>query len=168
MPPVVFGMNDVYDYNSDIRNPRKMASGLEGGVLSPAYHQSVRLAAFISTVLILLASVSTCRPQNVFATTILVIIAWQYSALPLRLKEIPLLDSLSNGVIVFISWFVGYSFGGGSLSNAPGKGYILALCSAGVHALGAATDVDSDVAAGQMTIATFLGPRPATMFSALA
>jgi len=165
---VVFGMNDVYDYDSDVLNPRKIASGLEGGALLPTYHPAVRLAAYLSTTLILLTSLSTLRPQNVVATTLLVLLGWQYSASPLRLKEVPLLDSLSNGSIVFLSWFVGYSFGDGSLSNAPGKGYTLALCTAGVHALGAVMDVDSDAAARQRTIATFLGSRPAAIFGALA
>lgn len=152
-------MNDVYDYDSDIRNPRKAASGLEGGVLAPEYHSSVRQAAQVSTAIIFLTSLTTLRPQNIISTTLLVLLSWQYSASPLRLKEIPVLDSMSNGLIVLFTWFVGYTSGRGSFSNAPNKGYILALCTAGVHALGAVMDVESDIAAGQRTIATFFGPR---------
>ncbi|KAF8584016.1 hypothetical protein K439DRAFT_1347120 [Ramaria rubella] len=104
---IIFGINDVYDYDSDIKNPRKIASGLEGGILSPAYHSSVRRAAYFSTVLILLTSLSTLRYQNAVATSLLVLIGWQYSAPPLRLKdsEIPIVDSFSNGMnIVFLAW----------------------------------------------------------------
>ncbi|KAF8586389.1 hypothetical protein K439DRAFT_1631823 [Ramaria rubella] len=93
---IIFEINDVYDYDSDIKNPRQIASRLEGGILSPVYHSSVRRAAYFSTVLVLLTSLSTLRYQNAVATSFLVLLGWQYSAPPLRLKEIPIVDSFSN------------------------------------------------------------------------
>ncbi|KAF8576605.1 hypothetical protein K439DRAFT_1300671, partial [Ramaria rubella] len=100
---IIFGINDVYHYDSDIKNPPKIASGHEGRILSLVYHSSVRRAAYISTVLILLTSLSTLRYQKAVATSLLVLIGWQYSAPPLRLKEIPIVDSFSNGMIVFLA-----------------------------------------------------------------
>lgn len=160
-------MNDVYDYLSDIKNPRKLKSGLEGNVLSPVYHTSVRLAAYLSTALIFFISIVTLKAQNVFATFLLVFLGWQYSTPPLRLKEVPLLDSCSNGLIVFLAWLVGYTFGRGTLSSIPNNVIMLPLCTAGVHALGAVVDVESDMAAGQTTIATFFGPHVATLFGSI-
>lgn len=156
----------MYDYHSDVTNSRKLGSGLEGAVLYPAYHPSVRLAAYISTVFIVCTSLLTLRFQNVSATSLLVFLGWQYSAPPLRLKEAPLLDSCSNGLIVLLAWLVGYTFGNGKLSNIPDKAFILSLCTTGVHALGAAVDIESDSAAGQVTIATFYGQRSAAAFGA--
>ncbi|KAF8586380.1 hypothetical protein K439DRAFT_1341134 [Ramaria rubella] len=164
---IIFGINDVYDHDSDIKNPRKIASGLEGGILSPVYHSSVRRAAYFSTVLILLTSLSTLRYQNAVATSLLVLLGWQYSAPPSRLKEIPIVDSFSNGMIVFLAWLIGYSFGHGRFSNVPEKGVILSMCTAGIHALGAVVDVNSDIAAGQKTIATFFGQRFAALVGVL-
>ncbi|OBZ75003.1 Lycopene elongase [Grifola frondosa] len=165
---VVFGINDVYDYASDVRNPRKTADGLEGTVLSPEYHSHVIKAAWISTFVIFLSSLLTRRVQNICATTLLLFLSWQYSAPPLRLKEFPVMDSLSNGCIIFLAWFMGYSSMGGVIVRAPSKGYVLSLCTAGVHALGAVVDAEFDAAAGQRTIATALGRRPAALLAALA
>ncbi|KAF8527314.1 hypothetical protein JB92DRAFT_2866833 [Gautieria morchelliformis] len=159
-------MNDVYDYHSDIINTRKLKSGLEGGVLFPVYHTSVRSAAYLSTGLIFFTSLLSLKPQNVLSTSLLIILGWQYSAPPLRLKETPFLDSCSNGLIVFLAWLVGYTFGRGRLSSIPDKAFVLSLCTAGVHALGAVVDVESDTAAGQTTIATFFGHRFAAAYGA--
>ena len=160
-------MNDVYDYDSDIINPRKIKSGLEGSVLSPVYHTTVRFAAYVSTVLIFLISLLTRKAQNMFVTTVVIFGGWQYSAPPLRLKEIPLLDSCSNGLGIFFGWLIGYTFGRGRLSDIPGdKVFVLSLCTAGMHALAAAVDVEPDNVAGQTTIATFFGCRFAAVFAA--
>jgi 4-hydroxybenzoate polyprenyltransferase len=161
---VVFGMNDVYDYESDLVNPRKLASNLEGDVLPPDQHSTVRMAACASTIFIICISLITFNLQSFLSTALLVFLGWQYSAPPFRLKEIPVVDSLSNGAIVFLAWFIGYSSGRGKLRTLPDKGIILSLCTAGIHALGAVVDVESDIAAGQMTIATFFGSRTAAIF----
>lgn len=178
MPTVVFGVNDVYDYASDLRNPRKQGQSLEGGVLNPAHHRFVLSAARVATLLIFLCSfisrTSSSRNhwQGPLLTTLLLVLSWQYSSPPLRLKERPLLDSISNGVIVWLCWARGYSdsglplFGPDVIDSAT-KGWLLAFCTAGVHALGAAADVEADVAAGQRTIATAFGKRFAAAFSAV-
>ncbi|KDQ14643.1 hypothetical protein BOTBODRAFT_109705 [Botryobasidium botryosum FD-172 SS1] len=163
---IVFGLNDVYDYETDTRNPRKV-DGEDIAVLPPVYHQGVQRAAWISSVVVMAASLGTRRIENILATSALVLLGWQYSAPPIRFKDIPILDSLSNGTIVFLSWLVGFSFGGESIFSTPPKGYMLLLCGAGLHALGAVMDADSDAAAGQRTIATYLGARRATIFATL-
>lgn len=123
--------------------------------------------ATVSTVFILLVSLITRNSQNLVACVFLVFLGWQYSAPPLRLKEAPVLDSLSNGTIVFLAWFAGFSLGGNGIRDAPGKGYMLSLCTAGVHALAAIPDIEADVAAGQNTIAVAFGKRPTALFAAL-
>ncbi|KAF8894602.1 hypothetical protein BD779DRAFT_1669082 [Infundibulicybe gibba] len=146
---IVFGINDIYDYESDIRNPRKLVNGLEGGVLAPEDHKLVLLAAYGSTLFIILLAIINQHRYNIIAVVAMVTLGWQYSSPPLRLKEAPVLDSLSNGLIVFLAWLM------------------LALCATGIHALGAATDADVDRIAGQRTIAVALGTRAATAFAAL-
>lgn len=78
-----------------------------------------------------------------------------------------MLDSLSNGLIVFLAWFCGFSFSGLGLSQAPSKGFMLSLCTTAIHALGAVIDVEADTAAGQRTIATALGQRTTAIFCAI-
>ncbi|KAG9014774.1 hypothetical protein FRB94_010621 [Tulasnella sp. JGI-2019a] len=165
---IVFGMNDVYDYDSDLLNPRKAQGSLEGAILNPVYHRDVRIVAWVSTALILGCSLLAQQRDNFIATACLVCLGWQYSATPLRLKEVPILDSISNGLIVLLGSFVGFSHGGASVFDAPRKQYTMALVCSGVHALGAVVDVDADVAAGQRTIATYLGRRSTVIFAASA
>ncbi|RPD60809.1 hypothetical protein L227DRAFT_610902 [Lentinus tigrinus ALCF2SS1-6] len=165
---IVFGMNDVYDYETDIRNPRKTVDGLEGTILDPSYHVTVITSAWIATALILATSLSMVRRQNAVVVAMLLVLSWQYSAPPFRLKEQPILDSLSNGAIIDFVYLAGYTAGGGSLDRRmlTLKGHILGLCTAGVHALGAVVDVDADAAVGQRTIATVFGPQIALVFGA--
>ena len=163
----MFGVNDVYDYESDLRNPRKTATSLEGGVLAPTFHADVLRAATVSSLVVLVPSLLTRNPQNVAAAVFLVVLSWQYSAPPLRLKEVPAIDSISNGVIVFLTWFIGFSAAGKGIAEAPSKGYMMSLCTAGVHALAAVADIDADRAAGMRTLAVVLGARPAAIFAAL-
>lgn len=164
---VVFGVNDVYDYETDKHNPRKVANGLEGGALHPHYHHDVLNAAYLATILIILSALINQCFQNIMATLLLVLLGWQYSSPPLRLKEAPLLDSLSNGCIVFLAWFCGFSFSGLGISDIPTKGLVLSLCTTGVHALGAVMDTEADLSGGQRTIATHFGKKPAAFFAAL-
>ena len=61
------------------------------------------------------------------------------------------MDSLSNGMIVFVAWFCDFSFFGSSI---PSSAIMLSLCTVGIHALGAVVDSDIDALVGQTTIAT--------------
>ena len=164
---VVFGMNDVYDYSTDSCNPRKILNKLEGGVLQPKYRSLVCISARLSTIFILGVSLFTRRLHNTLAITCLLFLSWQYSVPPLRLKEIPVIDSMSNGLIVFLTWFCGFSFSQLTLDKVLQKGLVLSLCTSGIHALGAMVDASADIAAGQRTIATALGQRPAALFSCI-
>ncbi|KAG8722424.1 hypothetical protein FRC08_002405 [Ceratobasidium sp. 394] len=182
---VVFGINDVHDYASDLLNPRKSATSLEGTILPPAHHAFVHRAAVTSSAITLgisllpyfyappsISSWQTYTPA--LSTAALVALGWMYSAPPFRLKEIPVVDSFSNGLIVWLSWFIGFSsccalvgkrWG---LTDVPSKGYVLGLVTASVHALGAAADIEADVAAGQRTVATMLGRRGCAVLGAVA
>lgn len=187
----MFGVNDIYDYASDILNPRKSITSLEGTILPPAHHPFVRRAAMLSTGIVLAVSTlpyfyasSTVVPGAswqyycpVVSTSALLVLGWIYSAPPARLKEVPVIDSLSNGLIVCLSLLVGFSscraFAGQSglqwgLADIPSKGYTVGLVTASVHALGAAADIEADVAAGQRTVATLLGRRGCAIFGAAA
>jgi 4-hydroxybenzoate polyprenyltransferase len=163
---VFFGVNDVYDYETDRRNPRKLANGLEGSVLDPIYHQDVLNAAYCSTVFVILSASASYHRDNMLATIVLLILAWQYSSPPLRFKERPILDSISNGCIIFLTWFCGFSSSGLSISDIPpGKGAAFGLCVTGIHALVAVVDSEADAAAGQKTIVNALGERQAAIFA---
>lgn len=159
--PVVFGVNDVYDYETDVLNSRKYQGSTEGEALLPKHHKVVQTAGLASSLSILLSAVLVGNHQTIQSTTLLLLFGWQYSAPPLRLKEVPLLDSASNGLIVLLCIIVGFTLTGSKVSALPGKDYALAGICAGIHAVGAAADYRCDLAADQRTIATFFGKRAA-------
>lgn len=178
-PQVVFGVNDVYDYESDLRNPRKHSQSFEGGVLDPNKHELVLNAATCCTYLVSLSvllqtygkTISSIF-RRILLTSSIILLAWQYSAPPLRMKELPFFDSCSNGLLVWLVWALGYTSTGNSLWGRSNmveshKGWLLALCSSGIHALGAAADIEVDGSMEQQTIATFSGVRGAAAFCVL-
>jgi 4-hydroxybenzoate polyprenyltransferase len=115
--------------------------------------------------LVLAGALVTQNGFNVAATCLLVFMAWAYSVPPLRLKERPPLDSLSNGLGFFLLPFVmGYSLGADPREMQL-KYYLLALSVCGIHALATAADYDADKAAGHRTFAVAFGRRAAAAFA---
>jgi 4-hydroxybenzoate polyprenyltransferase len=178
-------VNDVYDYDSDVQNCRKKKQHYwtEGGILHPVHHSFVLDAARVSTGLILLLGLFASLPSSpsppsplslsVFiCTASLLVLSWNYSAPPVRLKERPILDSLSNGVTCWLLWACGYtSTGRPLLGSQAGKtasnGHLIVFYASAIHSLGALLDIKPDNAAKHRTIATVLGRRGVATFSAL-
>jgi 4-hydroxybenzoate polyprenyltransferase len=153
------GLNDIYDYESDRRSPRRRA--IWGAVVRSENRPLVFRAAAAMVPLIVFGACLTRNWNNIVATVSLVIVAWLYSVPPVRLKERPPLDSLSNGLGYFLLPFTM----GFSLKAEPRimelKYHLLALCVCGVHALATAADFDADRAAGHRTMAVAFGRRGA-------
>jgi 4-hydroxybenzoate polyprenyltransferase len=153
------GLNDIYDYESDRRSPRRRT--VWGAVVRSEDRPLVFSAALTMVPLVVLGACITRNWNNVAATVSLVLVAWLYSVPPLRLKEQPPLDSLANGLGYFLLPFtMGYSLNADPWTM-PLKYYLLALCVCGVHALAAAADYEADRAAGHRTLAVKFGRRAA-------
>jgi 4-hydroxybenzoate polyprenyltransferase len=171
-------VNDVYDHDSDVQNWRKQMQRYwtEGGILHPVDHNFVLGAARVSTGLILalgfFASLSIPSLLVLICTVSLLVLAWNYSVPPVRLKERPVLDSLSIGVTCWLLWACGYvSTGrpllGSEVGKAASNGYFVVFYASAMHSLAALEDTTPDTAAKHRTIATVLGQRGVTVFSAL-
>ena len=164
-----YGLNDIYDYDSDRRNPRK---GLfEGIVLQPEYHSFVKNVSFIVISLLFFTSFLTLNIFNIFGMVLLVSLGYFYSSPPLRFKERPPLDSITNGIGYFFApFFLGFSFSGSIFLNA-GKGILwidVCLITAiimGFHAYSTIQDFDVDKKIGVKTFATIFGKRGASFFA---
>jgi 4-hydroxybenzoate polyprenyltransferase len=153
------GLNDIFDYESDRRSPRRRA--IWGAVVGAAERPIVWNAALCMMPLVLLGSVATRNWNNFVATVSLLLVAWIYSVPPARLKERPPLDSVANGLGYFLLPLVmGYSLGADPRSM-PLRYYLLALCVGGVHALATAADYAADKSAGHRTLATVYSRRVA-------
>lgn len=160
----LYGINDIYDYESDKLNPRK--GSIEGAKLKPEHHSLVRKASLVGAFSLWLGSLISLNPSNFFSITILLIISYFYSAPPLRLKDKPPLDSLSNGLIFLSVFAAGYSFGG-PLLRIPLKIYLLAACISGVHSFSTIMDYSVDKRIGDRTFAVAFGKRAAAFFALL-
>jgi len=165
---LMYGINDVFDYESDLRNPRK--GGIEGALLEPRYHRLTVVAAVASSVpfILYLTSVGSSESTGWLYLFVFTVIA--YSAKGLRFKEKPFLDSITSA-----SHFVGPMIFGLSLAGANlGDPVILALIVAftlwgiGSHSFGAVQDVIADREGGIASIATVIGARRTVRFSFLA
>ncbi|NUL45764.1 prenyltransferase [Cellulosimicrobium funkei] len=157
---LMYGINDVFDYESDLRNPRK--GGVEGIVLSDRWHRLTLWAAgLLSLPFVMYLLVAGSLVSGVVLAVVLAAVVG-YSAPWIRLKERPLLDSMTSS-----THFVGPAVFGLTLAGAPPTLSVVASMVAfffwgmASQAFGAAQDVTADREAGIGSIATVLGARGA-------
>ena len=161
----MYGINDVFDYESDLRNPRK--GGVEGAVLAPAFHRPTLLAAAITNVPFLVVLVLLGGPASWLVLLISVFAVVAYSAPVLRFKERPVLDSITSS-----THFVSPAVYALALAGvAPDARTVLLLAAffcwgMASHAFGAVQDVPSDREAGIGSVATVLGARVTVLLAA--
>lgn len=162
----MYGINDVFDYESDIRNPRK--GGIEGAVLPKKMHGPL-LVASASTVLpfaIVLYAAGTWVSAMWLTLALAAVVA--YSAPPMRFKEIPVLDSATSSTHFTAPALVGATLADAHLNPATALALTaFFLWGMASHALGAVQDVNADREGGLRSIATELGARKTTRLAAL-
>ena len=173
---LMYGLNDVFDYESDLRNPRK--GGVEGVVLDRRLHRLTIVAALATSApfVVVLLALGSPLAAAVLAFSLFAVVA--YSAPVLRFKERPFLDSLTSS-----THFVSPALYGLVLAGARGAdigdwpswplGVWAALAGfflwgMGSHAFGAVQDVHADREADIGSIGTVLGARATTWFSLVA
>src|SRR5690606_11070975 len=152
----MYGINDVFDYASDLANPRK--GGVEGALLAPETHRTVLFVAAGSCLPFVIALVIAGSPASwlVLAVSLFAVVA--YSAPPFRFKEIPVLDSVTSSVHFVSPAVFGVALAGGAAT--PGLAVVLVaffLWGVASHAFGAVQDVVPDREGGISSIATVLG-----------
>lgn len=153
---LMYGINDVFDYESDMQNPRK--GGIEGAVTPQSYHRLIITTALGLSVpfVVFLLLVGSLVANIVLCVLLFFVVA--YSAKYLRFKEIPFLDSITSS-IHFVGPLV-YALAFAGFPHAVGP-YVSAFFLWGVasQAFGAVQDVIPDRVAGIRSIATVLGAR---------
>jgi 4-hydroxybenzoate polyprenyltransferase len=162
---IVYGINDIYDYETDKLNSRKTSDNrisldpTWGGILKKIYHRFVLISTIVASWVMVVVSFITLNPLNIASTLILLIFTYAYSTPPFRFKNTPFMDSFSNVFIYFLGPFLmGYSFGGDILSISP---HIWAICFSAfaTHLASAGIDYYADKEAGIQSTAVFLGLR---------
>lgn len=162
----LYGINDVYDYESDRINPRRKRQSLRP--LEPKERKLVKQASVIVFLLLVLSSIITLNPTNMLGMFLLLFFSYFYSAPPIRFKELPPLDSVVNGIIYLLGpALLAFSYGGNIL-EVPGRIYLVALGVMGVHSLSTVMDYTPDKQAGYRTLAVVFGKRAAAFATLIA
>jgi len=142
----LFGINDINDYDSDQINPRKKTFPITNAI-----KRFILVVSVLTAVFLILISALTQNYENIILTTLLLLISYYYSSGPLRFKEIPFFDSFSNGLIFFLVFSAGYSYGGSAV-DIPLKIYFVALCVMGIHGFGTVLDFEARKSSNKILI----------------
>lgn len=160
----MYGINDVFDYASDLANPRK--GGIEGALLAPRIHRATLWAAVITNIPFLAYLVAVGNPVSWAWLTVSVFAVIAYSAPGLRFKERPFLDSTTSSLHFVTPAIVGLAVACSDVT--PTMLVVLAaffLWGTAAHAFGAVQDIAPDREAGIGSVATVIGARATVRLS---
>ena len=154
----MYGINDVFDYESDLHNPRK--GGVEGALLAPSQHRVTLIASAVTNIPFLVYLIAVGSPLSTLVLAISVFAVIAYSVKGLRFKEKPFLDSLTSSTHFVSPAVFGLTIAGATFT--PGLWAILVsffLWGIASHAFGAVQDIVADREGGISSIATVIGGR---------
>lgn len=154
----MYGINDVFDYASDLANPRK--GGIEGALLAPRIHRATLWAAALSNLPFLIYLVAVGNPASWAWLAVSVFAVIAYSAPGLRFKERPFLDSITSSLHFVTPAIVGLAIAEAVVT--PTLVIVLVaffLWGMAAHAFGAVQDIAPDREGGIGSIATVIGAR---------
>ena len=162
---ITYGINDVFDYETDRINPRKHVKGtIEGIILDPKHHSLVLKSAHLFSFIILITALFTRNFLNILGIGFSLILVYAYSMPPIRLKERPPLDSICIGVIVFCVFVAGFSYNKTVYDLALHK-CVPEISFISFHAFTTIMDYSSDKATNVRTFAVVFGKRCTALFS---
>jgi 4-hydroxybenzoate polyprenyltransferase len=162
----MYGINDVFDYESDMRNPRK--GGVEGAVLDRSLHRPTLVAVAVTNLPFLVYLVMVGSPLSWLVLAISVFAVLAYSVAGLRFKERPFLDSVTSSTHFVSPAVYGLVLAGADWTPSL-VGVLIAFFLWGIasHAFGAVQDIEADREAGIASIATDVGATATVRFSFL-
>ncbi len=167
---LMYGVNDVFDYESDLANPRK--GGIEGDVvrdraLARRVHKGILWASALTVAppLAWLLSQGSVAGSVTLVAVVAGVVA--YSVPVLRFKERPFLDSLTSALHFAGPLLYALVLTGVPLTARDTWPIWAAFIAWGMasHAFGAVQDVRADREGGIGSIATVLGARPTVWFA---
>lgn len=160
---LMYGINDVFDYESDILNPRK--GGIEGMREQRAFHPTIMTASIVLSIpfVVFLLSQGTPISKLVLLGSVFFVLA--YSIKYLRFKERPVLDSITSSIHFVSPLVYALTLSGFDTVAWP---FVIAFFLWGMasHAFGAVQDIIPDRAGGIASIATILGAASTVRLSA--
>ena len=159
---LIYGVNDIFDQETDAKNPRK--GTLEGARIHSAEARTIRWGVLLTNAPFIVYFLLFLPAGAIFWMLLYALLFVFYSVPPLRFKARPYLDSLSNAAYAFPLVFVPLALGETPLWPAAVG---LMAWSAAKHTFDAVQDVDEDRKVGIATTAVRLGPRGVVFWSGL-
>lgn len=155
---LVYGVNDIFDYETDKLNPKKVEYET---LVTPEKRYGLWLAIFFANFAFLDILFLVSWPVIVSALAFLFLSVF-YSAPPIRAKAIPVVDSAFN----FLYVMPGVLAYGMVTNEFPAIAVILAsgFWTMAMHAYSAIPDIDSDREAMVSTVATLFGRNGTLLF----
>ncbi len=102
---ILYGINDIYDKNLDSLNPKKNSFNL-----NEKEQVIIKGVSILISILLVASSIVTINLSNLLSMLLLISISYFYFAPPMRLKELPPVDSISNGLLFFLAFSIGLQF----------------------------------------------------------
>ncbi|MBD8078829.1 prenyltransferase [Cellulosimicrobium arenosum] len=167
---LMYGINDVFDYESDLRNPRK--GGIEGALADPGTarvtHRRILWACALTNVPLVLWLLALGDGWAALTLLLVVFGVVAYSAPVLRFKERPFLDSFTSamhfaGPLLYALVLVDADLAARSVWPVL-VGFV--LWGMASHAFGAVQDVRADREAGIGSVATVIGAHATVLGAA--
>ena len=150
---LIYGINDIFDYDTDRNNPKKIAYET---LVTPDKQKSLWWWIALTNIPFLFFIPHTAPLLISFGVFLLCAVF--YSALPIRAKRLPILDSLFSAGHYIATGVFGYYLTGGV--SFPTLGIIAGMLWAiAMHAYSAVPDISSDKQAQLRTIAILMGAR---------
>jgi 4-hydroxybenzoate polyprenyltransferase len=157
---LIYGVNDVFDQETDARNPRK--GTLEGARIGGSEVRPIALGVVLTNVPFLVYFVFSLPASAVFWMVLYALLFVGYSVPPARFKARPYLDSLSNAAYAFPLVFTPLALGEAPVWPAAVG---LMAWSAAKHTFDAVQDINEDRKVGIETAAVRLGPKGVVLWS---
>ena len=159
---LMYGINDVFDYESDIKNPR--TGGIEGAITPKKYHPIILGSSIALTIPFAAYLMLTGSMVNNLTLLIVLFFVVAYSLKGLRFKEVPVLDSITSSMHFVGPLLYAYSF-----FEISSQYWLVAVAffawGVASQALGAVQDIIPDRQADIKSIATVLGAKLTVRFS---
>jgi 4-hydroxybenzoate polyprenyltransferase len=159
---LIYGINDIYDQDTDADNDRK--GGYGGAKIKPHETRMIGWGVILTNVPFFIYFAVTLPWEAVFWMGLYAFSFWQYSATPLRFKGRPILDSVSNTDYAFPLVFVPFALGADPVWAAA---IGLMAWSMAKHVYDAIQDIDEDSEAGIRTTAVAFGVRGSLVWSGI-
>lgn len=167
---LMYGVNDVFDYESDLLNPRK--GGIEGDVVrdrerARRVHRGIITASALTVAPMMAWLIVQGTPPSAMTLAVVVFAVVAYSAPVLRFKERPFLDSFTSALHFAGPLMYALVLTGTGLTARGVWPIWVAFLAWGMasHAFGAVQDVRADREGGIASIGTVMGARVTTWFA---